>query len=146
MRQMRALEDKLACIEQVILNAQGHVRAGDPRRIYSQYIRYALNEFSSMNFYCSKAAKQAVGEKIIRDHVVPHIIIMNKLLSLKEVTKDNILHIIKKYHVMCKITGDEDRRLTEAGLRSKMPDGWNEIEGDVFARYYSVGIEVIFDK
>jgi hypothetical protein len=44
--------------------------------------------------------------------------------------------------VICVITKEEDKRLNASGLRSKMPDGWNDKSGSVFARYQRVGISI----
>lgn len=39
------------------------------------------------------------------------------------------------------VTVEEDRALNAAGLRSRMPEGWDG--RDVLARYRAVGIEVV---
>jgi hypothetical protein len=39
------------------------------------------------------------------------------------------------------VTLEENKKLTKAGLRFKMPEEWNWESGDVFARYKKVGIE-----
>jgi hypothetical protein len=39
------------------------------------------------------------------------------------------------------VTVEEDRSLNAAGIRSRMPEGWDG--GDVVARYRAVGIEVL---
>ena len=57
---MRTIEQKLECIKRVIFNTKEHIRYGDPKRMYSQYIRYALDEVSELNFYTSKRAKGLV--------------------------------------------------------------------------------------
>jgi hypothetical protein len=137
---MRTTKQKLECIKKVILNAQEHIRANDPARIYSQYIRYALDEFARVNFFTSEKAKGLKRKDVIHEHVVPHLIVMNKLLTLKQLTTDNIMSVIQKYYVICAITKDEDKLLTASDLRSKMPDGWNEDSDSIFARYEVVGI------
>lgn len=129
---MRTIDEKLTCLKRVILNAQGHVRCGDSRRIYSQYIRYALGEFVSIHFYCSQNAAGRGRRDVIHDHVVPHAIVMTKLLALSTVTNDNLDQVISRYLAICAITREEDHRLSAAGLRTKMPHGWDENAGDVF--------------
>jgi hypothetical protein len=139
---MRTTEQKIECLKKAIINSQEHIRAKDPTRVYSQYIRYALDEFSSINFCTSGAAKGLKRKDVIHEHVVPHSIVMNKLLTLKSLTSENIMSVIKKYYVICVITKREDRLLTAAGLRSKMPEGWDEETSSVFARYEAVGISI----
>lgn len=139
---MRAIEQKLECIRKVIINSQEHIRANDPPRVYSQYIRYALDEFSRLNFYVSEEAKGLKRRDVIYDHVIPHSILMKKLLMLDFPTAENIWPIVERYYVICAITKNEDKLLTKNGLRSSMPEGWNEETGSVFARYERVGISI----
>jgi len=137
----RTIGQKLECIRKAISNSQEHIKANDPRRVYSQYIRYALDEISDINFRTSRAAKGLKRNAVIHEHVIPHSIVMDKLLTLVPLTNDNILKMLKKYYVICAITKEEDKKLNAAGLRSKMPDGWKE-DDSVFARYEEVGILV----
>lgn len=139
---MRTIEEKLECIKKVILNSKEHIKAGDPTRVYSQYVRYALDEVKGLNFCTSKEAKGLKRKEVIHEHVVPHSIVMNKLLSLDPLTNENIMSIIQKYYVICAITKEEDKRLNTAGLKSKMPEGWDVGNDNIFARYKSVGISV----
>ena len=142
---IRTLEQKLECIRKAISNAQEHIRAEDPRRVYSQYIRYALDEVSDLNFCRSNAARGLKRKDVIHEHVVPHSIVMSKLLSLDPLTHENIMSVINKYYVICAITKEEDKKLNAAGLRSKMPAEWDEKNDSVFARYEAVGISIIND-
>lgn len=139
---MRTNEQKLNCIRRVLSNSKDHIKHGDPKRMYSQYIRYALDEISDLNFCTSERAKGLKRKDVIHDHVIPHSIVMNKLLSLKEPSNESIMKVIKKFYILCAITKEEDGLLNSAGYRSKMPDGWNEEKDSVFARYESVGIIV----
>lgn len=141
----KSLGEKRECIKRVVENSQEHVLENDPKRMYSQYIRYALDEVSDLNLYVSKKASGLKRKDVIVEHVIPHSFVMNKLLALKSVTTRKILNIINKYFIVCKITREEDKLLNIAGLRSKMPEGWDEKKGDVFARYNVVGIEVVRD-
>lgn len=131
----RSQEQKIECLRKAISNAKEHIQANDPRRIYSQYIRYSLDEFKDLNFYTSIEAKGLERKHVIHEHVVPHSIVMEKLLSLEVLTDENIMSVINKYYIICKITKAEDKRLNAAKLRSKMPEGWNDKTDSVFARY-----------
>ena len=143
---MRTLEQKLECIRKAVVNAQDHILAEDPRRVYSQYIRYALDEVSDLNFCRSSSAEGLQRKNVIHEHVVPHSIVMNKLLSLEPLTHKNIMALIEKYYVICAITKEEDKKLSAAGLRSRMPKGWDENKDSIFARYEAVGISVINEE
>lgn len=139
---MRTIDKKLECLKKVLLNSQWHITSNDPSRIYSQYVRYALDEFKYINLHISEKAKKLKRKDVIHEHVIPHAIVMKKLLSLDQPTTDEILLIIKNYYFLCLITKDEDELLTAAGLRSKMPQGWDEGKNSVFARYEKVGIKI----
>ena len=132
---MRTIEQKLECLRKAISNARAHARAGDPTRIYSQYIRYALDEFKHLNICTSVKAHGLKRKDVVHEHAVPHSIVMKKLLELDSLTDESIMSVLNKYYVICVITKDEDDRLTSAGLRSKMPDQWNGENDGVFARY-----------
>ncbi|QBZ83030.1 hypothetical protein GHNINEIG_01071 [Hydrogenovibrio crunogenus] len=142
---MQTINQKLECLRRVINNSKEHVKAGDKTRIYSQYIRYALDEFKEINFCTSIKANGLKRKEVTHEHVVPHFFIMNKLLNLDSLTDQNILAVLNKFYIICQITKDEDKYLNAAGLRSKMPDGWNEKTDSVFARYENVGIEILND-
>ncbi len=143
---MRTREQQIECIRKAILNAQEHIRAGDPRRVYSQYLRYALDEVSDLNFCASSSAIGLKRKDVIHEHVVPHSIVMEKLLSLDHLTHEAIMNVIEKYYVICAITKEEDKKLNDAKLRTKMPEGWSDENDSVFARYEKVGISVINDE
>ena len=137
----RTYQQKLECLRKAIINSKEHIRNGDPTRIYSQYLRYCMDEFSSQpDFQSSVEAKELKRKDVTLEHVVPHSFIMNKLLSLEELTNENIKSVIQKFHIICRITKDEDKRLNRSGLRSKMPDDWDEENGSLYARYEKVGI------
>jgi len=101
-----------------------------------------LDEVKGLNFCTSKKAKGLKRKEVTHEHVIPHSIVMNKLFSLDSLTNENIMSIIQKYYVICAITKEEDKRLNAIGLKSKMPEGWDEANDNVFARYESAGISI----
>jgi len=139
---MRTRDQKLDCIRRVLANSKEHIRHGDPKRMYSQYIRYALDEIADINFCTSEQAKGLKRKEVIYEHVVPHSIVMDKLLALNDLRNEKIFKVIEKFYIVCAITKEEDKRLSAAGFRSKMPDGWNADTDSVYARYNAVGIVV----
>jgi hypothetical protein len=126
----------------VTKNAKEHKYLKHTKKIYSQYLRHAMDEFVHVNSYQSEAAKvaKAAKEKIVSDHVVPHDVLIEMLFSLDELSPDSVWEVIEKYYVICKITRKEDEELSKAGFKSEMPEGWCKDSDEVFARYERVGI------
>lgn len=144
-KNLRTIEQKIECLRKAISNSKAHIEAGDPPRIYSQYIRYALNQFDHLNFYTSSEAKDLERKYVIYEHVIPHNIVMTKLLALDSLTDENIMFVLNKFYFICKITKEEDSRLNAARLRRNMPAEWNDENGSIFARYEhdNVGIFIL---
>jgi hypothetical protein len=141
---LRENKQKLECIRKAVVNAQEHMCAGDPKRMCSQYIRYALDQVRDDYFHVSKKAEEPnKNDETLNDHVIPHVIILEKLLALNPVSIEGITEIIERYYMICTITRDENKMLNDAGLKSKMPEGWED-GGAIrrFARYEHVGIEI----
>ena len=78
---------------------------------------------------------------LIYDHAVPLRYLQEQLLSLSSVTTRSVRRVLDKYGIVVLITKDEDRRLSTAGFRSRMPDDWDG--RDALARYKAVGIELV---
>ena len=139
-KKQRTNQQNLECLKKAINNSKEHIRNGDPTRIYSQYLRYCLDEFARLNFCSSVKAKGLQRKDVVHEHVVPNSFIMNKLLSLEELTDESIMSVLQKFYIICKISKDEDKSLNRAGLRSQMPEDWDEENDSVYARYEQVGI------
>ena len=73
------------------------------------------------------------------EHVVPQMWFVNKLMDMNAPDKEKIGKLLKKHFRVLLVTKEEDAKLTKAGLRSKMPEGWDE--KDPWARHKKVGIE-----
>ena len=94
-----------------------------------------------------KIALKEARKLVVKEHVVPLKVITNLLKDLVttgDTTLESIADILHTYTVFGTITKDEDAELRKAGLNSKMPkdDAGNKWDGDVFARYKAVGIEL----
>ncbi|MCH9853263.1 MAG: hypothetical protein K0U45_07135 [Alphaproteobacteria bacterium] len=88
-------------------------------------------------------SKKAVGlstTECIVEHVVPQMVIVNKLMELRELEVNIVEKILRDWYRVCLITKEEDSLLRSNGLRSVMPDGWDG--KNVWARYEKVGIEL----
>ena len=142
----RSIEQKTECLRKAILNSREHISAGDPKRIYSQYMRYALDQFKDINAFISGEAMDMRRNETIDDHVIPHTIVMEKMISLNSLDSECIKNSVGKYFALCRISRRENMLLNEAGLKSRMPNGWDDRAADMFARYYAVGILKIHRK
>jgi hypothetical protein len=95
--------------------------------------------------YYSHEARDAIqdGEtQFRRDHFFPKNIFKELLFSMNNRDPNEVRQFMEKYGEICVITIQEDARLNAAGLRGRMPQGWQIEDGNIFARYQSVGINV----
>jgi len=90
----------------------------------------------------SKLASSTNGKTQV-EHVVPLKVIVDMLLEIKKPTKKKVKTVLADMYRVCLVTTEEHKRLSDAGLRSKMPKDWDR--KDPFARYKIVGIEVDYD-
>jgi len=74
------------------------------------------------------------------DHVIPLNYAMADILEAPELDINALQDILESKVVACLLTRDEDETLNRAGLKSKMPEGWEK--SGIFARYEHVGIQV----
>lgn len=84
------------------------------------------------------------GEWCRHEHVVPRVVISEKLLALPDPTPPRIHEVLGLFAIGCVVTIDEDRRLSR-GMRTKMPAAFG-LEGhamfqNAWARYREAGIE-----
>ena len=73
------------------------------------------------------------------EHVVPQMWFVNQLMDMDPIDKEKIGKLLKKYFRVLLVTKEEDAKLTEAGLRYKMPKDWDE--ENPWARHDAVGIK-----
>ena len=73
------------------------------------------------------------------EHVVPQMWFLNKFIDMDRIDKEEIRELLENYFNVLLVTKDEDAKLTEAGLRSKMPDDWDG--ENPWARHDAVGIK-----
>ena len=96
-----------------------------------------------------EAEKRGDGrEALVKEHVVPLKVICEVLVQqngMHELSLNEIGAILGQLTHFAIITKDEDRRLREAGLASRMPFkplAEHPFFADLFARYHQVGIEM----
>lgn len=81
------------------------------------------------------------NREITYDHCIPFNVLRDRLLDVAEPTGQAIRPILEK-NVSALITIEEDKRLREVGLGSKMRSDWDWETGDPLARYSAAGIQV----
>jgi hypothetical protein len=91
----------------------------------------------------SKAALNLPLSKCVVEHVVPQMVIVNRLMDMEPLTVESITEFLTSAYTVMLVTLDEHARLNTSGLRSVMPHDWDG--RDNLARYAAVGIEVSVD-
>lgn len=137
---MKNESNNIKMMIKVIKDCQEHKKMGTPNRVWSTYFRYALNELEKGNFFISDAIKKDPSQKFIYEHTVPFNIIRDKLMALEYISADSISNILEQFHIVTKISHEEDQRLNDEGLSRTMPTDWDE--ESPLARYERVGIKV----
>lgn len=87
----------------------------------------------------SKAALNRPLAECAVEHVVPQMLIVNRLMDMEPLTEEAVKELLTSWFTVMLVTHEEHTRLNASGLRSTMPVDWDEV--DVFSRYAAVGIE-----
>lgn len=86
------------------------------------------------------------GGKVVKEHIIPIDVIKKMLMNLgPKATIKQIEKILYDFVLFATITKDEDKKLNNAGLKSKMPsdcyeNGKLKKDFNKFSRYEKVGI------
>ena len=121
----------------------------------SESARYHLSAH-----YRSRAAEALLAEQDIasasgyqawccrhlrHEHMVPVGVVCEIIFRLPEPTEAEILHVLRRFSLRATITREQDRRLDEAGLKTRMPQGFWIPGSDCFmqplARYMATGLD-----
>ena len=89
-------------------------------------------------------SKAAIGQPLkecVVEHSVPLMEIVKWLMKLNPLTELRVTNLLKKFYRVRLVTLDENRKLNEGALRSKMPEDWDG--KDVFARYRAAVIKLV---
>lgn len=78
------------------------------------------------------------------EHSVPLMVLVNKLMDRKRLTKNYISKTLTSCYRVMVITRGEHRLLNSTGLTSRMPENWDG--KDVWARYSAVKIKLPKEK
>jgi hypothetical protein len=124
----------------VVLNSSLHY--GTKHAVLSE-ATWVWTEFEGKYHGCeywSEAAWKLQDQQkmLVHEHAVPKSIVIQRLLELSNPTADLVNQLLVSYCKGAVLTREEDARLNGLGLRSRMPDDWDE--QDVWARYAIAGI------
>ncbi|MEI7866570.1 MAG: hypothetical protein WCI11_01660 [Candidatus Methylumidiphilus sp.] len=105
---------------------------------------YWLKEVRNQNVYTHKniersiAAKNATKKEVNLEHTIPMNVLIEKLLTTKDLTAEKVDGLLQQFCVVMVITKKENS-LLDAKYNSSMPSNWNGV--DIYARYTAVGIK-----
>ncbi len=103
---------------------------------------WTLSELDGKHAGCRFWSSQALDQRTDLRHVhsVSRRLLITMLPEVSAPTEENVRRVLDLC-VGVVVTAEEDRALNAAGMRSRMPEGWDG--RDVFARYRAVRIEVV---
>jgi hypothetical protein len=108
---------------------------------YWQHKNFGLSSISKKNqIPRSKAAQKRHKSECVVEHVVPMMVIVNRLMEMRPLTKPAVIKLLKSFYHVRLVTHEEHKRLTKLKLRYTMPSDWDG--SDIFARYAAAGIKV----
>lgn len=114
------------------------------KRLIRMITDYWLKEVRNQNVYTHKniersiAAKNATKKEVNLEHAIPMKVLIEKLLTTKDLTAEKVDGLLQQFCVVMVITKKENS-LLDANYKSSMPSNWNGV--DIYARYTAVGIK-----
>lgn len=110
------------------------------RMIADSWLKVVKNEcvYTGKNVKRSIAAKDASKKEVRLEHAIPMKVLIEILLSKKNLTPEKVEEILHKFCEVMLVTKYEDSLLDDK-YKSAMPSGWDGT--DVYARYNAVGIK-----
>jgi hypothetical protein len=110
------------------------------RMITDSWLKIVKNEdvYTHKNIKRSIAAKDAPKKDVNLEHAIPMKVLIEKLLTTKNLTAEKVDEILHQFCIVMVITKHEDS-LLNSKYKSSMPSEWNGT--DVYARYTAVGIK-----
>lgn len=90
--------------------------------------------------YWTPAALASKPDKkqLRHEHLVPRKVLIRRMHGLVNPDVETVYAFLDSMCVGVVVTVEEDRRLSQAGLRSKMPDEWDGV--DAWARHKAVNL------
>ena len=81
----------------------------------------------------------SIRTSLALEHVIPRSVLRDEILNSSR-TKNDIIRILCASGGIVIVHREEDRKLTENGLRRRMPKSWRGIGDNPFKRYEAAGI------
>lgn len=99
-------------------------------------------KYSGCKYWSKNAWSLKSDRKELRhDHAVPKKVVLERLEALRgDATSAKVRKVFDAWCIGVVITRDEDATLTRCGLRSRMPDNWDE--KDQWSRYRAAKIAI----
>lgn len=110
----------------VILNNSDLHLGTKPSVIDSIQWTWTLLDGKYKGYIWSKSARAQWNETgsvkgLRHKHVIPRSVVKKLILELQNPTQEDVLQVLEKYCLGVVATVDEDKKLNQRGLRSKMP-------------------------
>ena len=143
--------DNLDYIRKAVKQAKKAQKYGFTRNECSRNLKTALHQYwqnkemgqhsqsQRKNLPRSVEASKRELKGLRLEHVVPQMWFVNQLMDMDTIDKEEIRELLETYFRVLLVTKEEDAKLTEAGLRYKMPKDWDE--ENPWARHDAVGIK-----
>jgi hypothetical protein len=108
--------------------------------------RLPLMDFVSNGAKILMRSVAATTDQLIVDHAIPISQLHKIIRESKPRCVGDVEAILLRSYRLGVITYEEDRKLRDAGLQSKMPSDWSAETGSPYARYHAVGITRCVDE
>lgn len=106
--------------------------------VWSEY----YGKYHGCKYWTENALKAKDDLKsLIHEHLVPKKILIKHLINLKSPQSNEIYNFLEKYCIGVVVTKEEDKKINEAGLKSTMPENWDNV--DPWSRYEACDISPI---
>lgn len=100
-------------------------------------------KYSGCKYWSEEALKIKNSQaQLIHEHVVPKKVLIGYLMEKTKLSAQEIYKFLEKFCIGVVITKDEDQKINNEGLRSKMPNDWDY--EDPWARYKGLNINITF--
>ncbi|MCP4120123.1 MAG: hypothetical protein GY751_00020 [Bacteroidetes bacterium] len=116
-------------------------KGGKPRWFNNPEPKVIKSVSSSMHFTSMKAIEVLDGQsdsRLVKDHAIPIAVLRKMISSLDTISSKSIKNFLLENYRLGVITKEEDEVLNGKGLKSSMPENWNETNWK--ARYEVAGI------
>jgi hypothetical protein len=148
-------QKRLEMFVETIKYCQKMKKQNMPSTLYSRLLRCMIGDLWNLCGYSSvqkareqmpkKRSKASLGKKfgkgqLIFEHAIPIKLEIDELMALSSPAPNVVKDILDRYNYIVIIANEDDKKLRDAGLAAKMPDGWDQ--SNPYARYKVAGIDL----